>query len=223
MADLAVVDTDTPFAIPGVVYTDKGLQLPPDLPFETWAAMGVTLDRMEKSIQWALSDWLNFGEQHYPDRYTQALEATHYEERGSLHNIAYVGRKFPNADMRHEALDFSHHQEVASLPAIVREELLVRAEQENLTTRQLRAEAIERKQIIKQGTPTWTIDAAETGPDFLVADTIGYGAQVHPDGNIYLYDKAGRKWHIPDLDDFLRRAYALKAEAQRHYGTWPQK
>jgi hypothetical protein len=221
MADLAVVDTDT---LTGLVeFARTKLTLPDNLAFDTWLRIGDNLQAINKGYQWWWADWLNFGETHYPDRYSQALDASHYEERESLHNIAYVGRKFEDASRRHEALTFTHHAEVASLSAPVREELLVRAEQENLTTRQLRAEAIERKQIIKQGTPTWTIDAAETGPDFLVADTIGYGAQVHPDGNIYMYDKAGRKWHIPDLDDFLRRAYALKAEAQRHYGTWPQK
>lgn len=233
VADLAITESnardmvsEASFVYPGVCYSEKGLSLPDDLPYEAWANIGDTLHRVHKSIQWAVADWLNFGETHYPDRYTQALEATHYEERESLHNIAYVGRQFPNGDMRHDALTFTHHQEVASLPPDVREELLTEAElsEPRMTTRELRSKAIEHRQLLKDGRPTWTVIAEATSDEWLELETAdGEVAQVSDTGSVWFMDAAGRKWLMRDMDKFIRNLYALKQEAQRHFGTWPKK
>jgi hypothetical protein len=227
MTDLAVLPDaspapSTPF--PHAQFTQTGLQIADSMPYDEWESLGFTLKRMEQSVNWALADWLNFGEQHYPDRYTQALEQTDYKHRNSLYNIAYVGRQFANADMRRDTLSFSHHAEVASLPPLIRDELLDRAEQEGLSAKELRSEAVERKHIEKEGTPTWIIDAATTTPDWLEAVTAdGRGVQAGRDGALWFSDKAGRKWQVSDLRGFIREAYALDTVLQRHFGKWPDK
>ncbi len=66
---------------------------------------------MEKGVQFWLGDWLLFGEQHYPGRYSQATEETGYTH-GALRNMAWVAKEFP-VSSRDDKLSFSHYRSLA--------------------------------------------------------------------------------------------------------------
>lgn len=100
-------------AIPGTI-EEQALILPPGLSFEQWDEIGVTLLAVEAGIQWWIGDWLNYGEDHLPDRYTQA-EAFTARSYSTLTKWSYVARRFP-AFRRRKMLSWSHHAELASLP-----------------------------------------------------------------------------------------------------------
>lgn len=57
--------------------------------YEEWFSVGSTLKFLNASIQWALGDWLNYGEKTYRDTYAQAIDATDYE-RQTLYDFAWV-------------------------------------------------------------------------------------------------------------------------------------
>ena len=64
----------------------------------------------ETSLQWAIGDALNYGEDNYPEQWTQALCEKYV--RGSKYNIAWVARSVPPENRRAD-LTFHHHRMVA--------------------------------------------------------------------------------------------------------------
>lgn len=81
--------------------------------YEAWTAIGETLRFLEGAIQWALGDWLNYGEHCWGEKYAQAVEETDYSIN-TLQNYAWVAGSV-DSSRRREELGFSHHTEVASL------------------------------------------------------------------------------------------------------------
>lgn len=45
-----------------------------DLKYNEWESLGQVLKKAEKSVQWWLGDWLNYGEAKYGEKYSQVLE-----------------------------------------------------------------------------------------------------------------------------------------------------
>lgn len=113
------------------VLTPRGLQINGTPTFAEWAAYGQTLWDMRSAIQWAIADWIAYGEHAYGDKYTQAMEETKISYR-TLANYVWVATKFP-VSRRRENLSFAHHQELAAVidPAI-QDEILDRAATEKL-------------------------------------------------------------------------------------------
>lgn len=136
---------DGPPAAPAEVdalirYDRPTLELPDDLPFVDWVEVGARLKRAEARVMFLLGDWIRFGEQHYPDRYEQAIAATHYAY-STIQKAATVAKAIPPA-ARRESLPFAYHAEVAALPPPERDALLDRAERGEIANRfQLRAHA----------------------------------------------------------------------------------
>lgn len=97
-----------------VELTPTGLSLPPGLPFPQWEAIGRTLIHVEQSVQWAIGDWLNYGERAYGEKYAQAVEATGYSYQ-SLADAAWVAAKIQSSD-RSENLGWTHHRILAAIP-----------------------------------------------------------------------------------------------------------
>lgn len=123
----------------GKFHFDKtGLSVIGDPSFEEWQNCGEFLKRAEKSVQFWIGDWLNYGEKKYGETYTQALEITDYEE-GTLQNAKWVSSKVESS-RRRELLSFSIHQEVAPLPPDEQEYWLEKAEVEGLSKNDLRHE-----------------------------------------------------------------------------------
>jgi hypothetical protein len=120
-------------------FTKTGWIPPADLDFDEWVTVGDTLHLIEKTLRLWWGDWLNAGEDRFPDRYTQALDASQYKY-GSLANAAWITRKVPSS-LRSELLGIGHYQEVAPLKTMeLRAEWLARAIDEGLTVRQLKEE-----------------------------------------------------------------------------------
>lgn len=140
-----VVNPETGEVIqPGVDYAERGLILADNLSYAVWEQVGQTLGRIEGAIQWWRGDWLNFGEKHYGETYTQAIEETGLE-KGTLMNQKWVASRF-EISCRHE-VSFTHHQEVAALEPKVANKLLQEAEKQHLSVMALR----EKVRAIKHG------------------------------------------------------------------------
>jgi len=118
------------FALPSDGYeyefTPTGLVISPGMPFEMWQALGASLGRIHNAIQWAIADWIRYGEAEYGEMYAQSIEDTGRSYR-TLANYVWVAGKF-EFSRRRENLSFSHHAEVAALPEQQQECLLDAAE-----------------------------------------------------------------------------------------------
>jgi len=95
-----------------------------------------TFDQWEECGKFWVGDWLNYGESHYGETYSQALEHTELE-LGTLKNAKYVTGKIEKS-RRRDNLSFAHHQEVASLPKDKQDKWLAKADKNNLTREELR-------------------------------------------------------------------------------------
>jgi len=100
-------------ALPNSVeFTETGLTIPADLPFDGWMELGETLKRMDASVQWWVGDWLNAGERNYGEMYAQALDETE-AEYSTLANYKWVVSRIPFA-LRRANLAYSIHKEIAN-------------------------------------------------------------------------------------------------------------
>lgn len=90
-----------------------GITIPPGLAFDEWLELGEHLKLIEGAIQFALGDWLEYGERAYGEKYSQAVSETGYTH-GTLRNMAWVAREIPPED-RDEQLTYSHHRVLAGL------------------------------------------------------------------------------------------------------------
>lgn len=139
-----------PLDEPGFRFSPTGLQIDEGVTFSEWEHYGRKLQIADRGIQWALGDWLIHGENHWPDKYEQAVEFTGYRE-GTLMNYATVARAIPGGpdSRRRELVDYSTHVEVASLEANEQERILARAAKENLSRNTVRREAEKVKRASK--------------------------------------------------------------------------
>lgn len=125
----------TPVGSP-VEFSEFGLSITGDLTFEEWEGLGEKLFRFQKSWQWWVGDWINYGEKKWGETYKAAVQVTG-KAGGSLRNIASVCGKF-DLSRRRDNLTFKHHAEVQSLEPDQQDELLDKAATEGLPTRKLR-------------------------------------------------------------------------------------
>lgn len=105
--------------------------------FDEWQRCGAFLKRIEGAVQWWIGDWLNYGEQRYGEKYSQALDATDLDYQ-TLRDYAWVALKV-ELSLRKDNLSYSIHKEVASLPSPQQAAVLQRAADEQLTVTQVRA------------------------------------------------------------------------------------
>jgi hypothetical protein len=120
-------------------FTEIGLRFPEALTFDEWAESGDILKAIHGAIDFALGDWLNYGEKQYDgDKYAQALDATDKSYQ-TLRNVAYTCNRVPY-ERRNVKLSFSHHVEVAPLEPEMQVEMLLRAEEGKWTVLRLRNE-----------------------------------------------------------------------------------
>jgi len=116
----------------------NGLSIAPGLTYEQWSQIRYSLDALGRSLQFAIGDWINYGECNYGEKYTQAIEFTEYNYH-SLINLAAVARRVPMSS-RKDSLFYSHHSTVAYVDdPNMREWLLEEAAEQGWTVRQLRA------------------------------------------------------------------------------------
>lgn len=104
--------------------------------FEQWEEIGRFIKKSSRSVQFWLGDWINYGENVFGEKYSQALEETDYT-LGTLQNTAWVSSKI-DPSRRRDNLSFGHHQNVAHLGEGEQERWLTIAEEEMLTVREMR-------------------------------------------------------------------------------------
>lgn len=150
-----VLDTGGALSLPGVV-SETALDLPVDLTLQEWAATGEVLNQIHKSWKWWFGDWLNYGEDHWPEEYAQYMDITDFPEQ-SIANIRSVARNIPPA-MRRRTLAWSSHACVVPLIA-PRKEMTQdeRAERKGLAMKVIEQADEEQwpreylRQVVKQG------------------------------------------------------------------------
>ncbi len=99
--------------LPGMI-TPTGLILHSALEIEEWAPIGIKLRQAKEWLQFALGDWLNHGEAHYGETYSQAATDTGLPEE-TLMIFKYVSSRVA-PETRIKDLTWSHHREVAKFP-----------------------------------------------------------------------------------------------------------
>ena len=114
----------------------QGLQLNARMPYEIWRALGARIAARSDATSWWLGDWVVFGEQHYGQRYRQAMQATGLDYQ-TLRNYAVVARRF-KASRRRDNLSFQHHAEVCALSDQEQDQWLDLAAENHWSKRELR-------------------------------------------------------------------------------------
>jgi hypothetical protein len=148
--ELALMDDKFKFLPTGLVVNGNPT-------FEEWEQCGKLLAHIQKRVHWWIGDWLNYGEHTYGEKYAQALDETGYSY-STLATDKWVTGKIETS-RRRENLRFSHHREVASLPAPEQDKWLNKAEKENLGPKDLRREIRrERMQADVDDTATWSVN-----------------------------------------------------------------
>ncbi|MGC4828280.1 LmbU family transcriptional regulator [Micromonospora arida] len=120
-----------------VLTTKVALRLPARLGYEEWEHAGRQLGGVLSSSAWWLGDWMNYGKEHYSDRYVRGSKAVGLRYQ-TLRNYAWVAGRFPPS-RRHASLSFHHHAELASLDVDEQDQWLQRAQRSGWTVKQLRA------------------------------------------------------------------------------------
>lgn len=93
--------------------TANGLLIDGAPDYDEWERLGIALRTVERGIQFALGDWLNYGEHAYGQKYSQALEETEYEYE-TLRKYVYVAKRIETGN-RFPILSFHHHMLIAPL------------------------------------------------------------------------------------------------------------
>ena len=134
-----------------------------------WVRLGRGLGALSRASGWWLGDWLRYGNARYGERYGAAARITGYDVQ-SLMNMAYVAGRF-DVSRRREDLSFSHHAEVASLPAEEQDRWLDRASIESLSVRSLRSKL---RRAREAAHPQLESPARSRRPDELVCPECGH-------------------------------------------------
>jgi hypothetical protein len=132
-----IVRDNTFAALPGKL-TTHAWEIPHGLSYDDWRQAGLRLDLIKDWTNFAIGDWVQFGEAKWSEQYVQAAsELKIHPER--LRQLRWVAYKVPPRS-RNTNLTWSHHLEVAALNTEKEMvEWLSKAEQENWQTRELKA------------------------------------------------------------------------------------
>lgn len=82
--------------------------------FEQWEDCGKFIRKAEGAVHFWIGDWLNYGEAHYGETYTQAIDATNYDYQ-TIANDKWLSNKI-QLSLRKETISNNHYQTIASLP-----------------------------------------------------------------------------------------------------------
>lgn len=113
--------------------------------YELYEHMGRALGNYNRRMQWVVGDWINLVEDIYPDRYSQAIEATGLSKQ-TLMNRASICRRIPE-NRRRNGVPFSVHAEVAYLEPHDREEWLDKAAKKGWDRDELRAHKPRKREL----------------------------------------------------------------------------
>lgn len=123
-----------------VVMTPTAMVFAPTCSYNTWKSKGTQMANVIQTfnghLRWWVGDWIIYGEQIWPDMYSQALEECFYSY-GSLRNCVYVCRKIAR-ERRRETLSFEHHYQVCPFNEEDQEKWLTLADQNHWTVAEMR-------------------------------------------------------------------------------------
>lgn len=123
-------------AIPkGVEVSEIGLKITARLSYDQWADMMKGIQRAHRSMLWILGDGFVYGEGKFGEAFSQAIEDY---SRESARNAMWVSARVDPV-RRITALSWSHHQQVASLPADEQDKFLRAAVEKHLSVHELRS------------------------------------------------------------------------------------
>ena len=97
---------------------ERGYYPPTDMSWDEFQQDVSLLFHMERWINWAIGDLLNYAKGRWPKRYDHFCDQTG-KSLQHLYNLSWVSRVFP-PETRHfetEGISWSHHLEVAGLPS----------------------------------------------------------------------------------------------------------
>lgn len=139
--------------------TQKGLRVTGMPDVTEWAAIGQRLGSVRSGVQWAIGDWLLYGDQRdfESGAYEAAAEATGLK-RGTLMNLKSIAKAFPKSKRSHD-LPWSHYALVAGFEESEREDLLRRAKREGLGYDELRGitqDLRHQRRLLQQSWPDGT-------------------------------------------------------------------
>lgn len=131
-----------------------GLKITGNPSYDEWKRAGYKLWEKRRSIQWAVGDWLCYGEGRgdFGETYTQAIDQTQYSVQ-TLQNFAWVSGRI-EISRRREKLSWSHHEIVAALDPQLQDKLLDLAIQMGWSRDDLRDEVKRLKPTLANETPT---------------------------------------------------------------------
>lgn len=128
--------------------TTVGMIVDRPLTLEEWADIGPGIGKGQRAFAWSAGDWLAYGEHNFPDKYSQAMDATDLS-LGRLRNLKSMCDRVPQ-HVRNPNLSLSHHESVASFTPAYQKQLLDLAEKFTIdrdTFRQLIADIKDGAQI----------------------------------------------------------------------------
>ncbi len=124
-------------ALPPAEYlSPTSLNIPPGLSFGEWEGVLASLRACVSASSYWWGDALNYGEDCFNERYSQALEQSDLALQ-TLRNASYVCRHIP-PERRRPELSFGHHECVAALDEADQELLLDQAVASGLTRNEMR-------------------------------------------------------------------------------------
>jgi hypothetical protein len=119
-------------SIPDAIQISEiGITFTGQLDYDDWIRLMGTLTRLEKSVQFAIGDALNYGNSRYGEKYTQAIEATGLTYQ-ALANYSWVAQAVPIGNRR-GMVSWSHHRAAAKLPPNEQVTALTLAEENDWT------------------------------------------------------------------------------------------
>lgn len=122
-------------SFPGTI-SPMALMLHPAMAISVWSNVGIQLRKVKEFIQFAIGDWLNHGEAHYGEMYSQAATETGLPEE-TLMILKHVASRVAPED-RVSSLTWSHHREVAKFPPEEQTKWLKKAAEKAWSVRELK-------------------------------------------------------------------------------------
>lgn len=152
-----------------VQLTTTGLRLGRELSFEEWESMGPAIGKGQRGYALAAGDWLAYGENNFPDKYSQAMDTTGLS-LGRLRNLKSICARVP-IDVRVPGLSISHYESVASFPVEYQAKFLEMANQYDIdrdTFRTMMANVKNGRPIESNGQVVITV--RKVSPDHVVEE-----------------------------------------------------
>ena len=119
--------------------------------FEQWTDCGEFIRKSNGAVHFWIGDWLNYGESHYGETYTQAIDETKFDYQ-TLANDKWISKSL-EFSLRGENLEISHAKIIASLPQVEKEFWANKLNNNKITVKDLKDQiATKRRELLPNPT-----------------------------------------------------------------------